>query len=109
MVTTVPAGDWSVMSRSALNGWWRLLNTSTSVRYSPAPETSIVDVVAAKSAIGVDIVFDCDVVATGPQNGGTGGASAPARGAATSTARASVTRIVSLIAGPPAPRRSRPA
>ena len=77
IVVIVPAGDWSVMSRSLEYVWVRFVNRSRSVRYAPAPATSIVDVTTAGPVgIAVGVVFSCDVVTAVPQPGGAGGATA---------------------------------
>src|SRR6185295_11732798 len=72
-VTTVPAGDIRVMSRSAAKVWVRLVVRSRSNRYGPAPETTTVEVTTAGPvgmAVGVDWV---KVAVAGPQPVGVAG------------------------------------
>ena len=73
-VTIVPAGDCSVMSRSALNVCWMLVATSMSHTMGPTPLTTIVDdttdVITGEMATSVELVKVSDLLAD--SGGGAG-------------------------------------
>src|SRR4051812_9923757 len=77
-VTTVPAGDVSVMSMSLARVCAMFVVTSTSPMFGARPDTTIVDVVTPLSASGVTGEFVGLPVTGAPQLAGRAGAEADA-------------------------------